>query len=319
VAVTGVWGVAVRRLAMLPVTVFLATTMTFLFLRWTPGDPAEVQLRGRGVDATPEAIHELREEWGLNDPVIAQYGRWLRDVLTGDLGTSYGTGQPVTHELLLRLPPTLELTAVALLIVALIAVSLSLLSVRRPRRQLDQTIRFLTVVAAAIPTFWLGLMLIDLFAVTLGWFPVLGRGGVSHMVLPAVTLAAATGAWYTRVLRANLLESLQHPYVFAARARGVPERRVLVRHALRNSIIPAVTAFGMTIPALVGGTVLVEAVFAWPGLGRLATGAIFERDYTLLQGYVLIITLVVAIANTVVDIAYRLVDPRVRVGAHAVS
>ena len=318
-AARGVWGTALRRLVMLPLTVLLASTLTFFFLRLTPGDPAEVQLRGEGFDATPQAIHELREKWGLNDPMWTQYGRWARDVVKGDLGISYGTGQPVTQEILLRLPPTLQLTAVAVFLIAAMAVGLSLLSVRKPQRMLDQAIRFLTVVAAAVPTFWLGLMLINLFSVRLAWFPVFGRGGLVHLVLPSVTLAAATGAWYTRVLRANLLDAIQHRYVFAARARGVPEGTILTQHVLRNSIIPAITAFGMTIPALVGGSVLVEVVFAWPGLGRLATDAVFTRDYTVLQGYVLATTLLVAVANTAVDITYSAVDPRVRVGAHAVG
>lgn len=315
----GIWGTTLRRLVMLPLTVLLASTMTFLFLRLTPGDPAEVQLRGEGFDATPQAIQALRDKWGLNDPLWIQYGRWARDVLKGDLGISYGTGQPVTQEILLRLPPTLQLTAVAVCLITAMAVVLSLLSVRKPKRALDQAIRFLTVVAAAVPTFWLGLMLINFFSVKLAWFPVFGRGSALHLVLPSVTLAAATGAWYTRVLRANLLDAIQHRYVFAARARGIPEGRILTQHVLRNSIIPAITAFGMTIPALVGGSVLVEVVFAWPGLGRLATDAVFMRDYTVLQGYVLVTTLLVAFANTAVDITYSAVDPRVRVGAHAVG
>lgn len=301
-----------RRILCLVPVVLGVSVITFGLVRLAPGDPAEMMLRAGGMEPTREAVEALREEMGLDDPVHVQYGRWLRGVLHLDLGTSFRTGSPVAAELLSRLPATLELTAAALVITVLLAVPAGILSALYRHALVDHLSRFCALLGASLPGFWLGLMLIYLFSVKLGFLPVMGRGGPEHLVLPAATLGLGMAASYARILRAGMLETLGQDYIKVARAKGLKEKWVIGRHALKNAALPMITLFGMGIGYLLGGTVIVETVFAWPGVGKFAVDAIFNRDYAVIQGYAFFMALVFVLANLLVDISYVILDPRVR-------
>ena len=300
-----------RILYLLPV-ILGVSIITFGLINLAPGDPAEIILRADGMEPTKEAVAVLREELGLNDPVYIQYGRWLWGVLHLDLGESFRTGNPVAEELFSRLPATLELTCAALVFMVILAVPAGILSALYHHTFVDHLSRLCALLGASLPGFWLGLMLIYFFSVKLGLLPVMGRGGLRHLILPAVTLGFGMAAVYARILRAGMLEVLGQDYIKVARAKGLKEKWVIGRHALKNAILPTVTLFGMSVGYLLGGTVIVETVFAWPGVGKFAVDAIFNRDYTVIQGYAFFMALVFVLVNLLVDISYVFLDPRVR-------
>jgi peptide/nickel transport system permease protein len=264
------------------------------------------------VEPTLEAVDALREELGLNDPVYIQYGRWFRDVLHLDLGQSYRTGRPVAEEIFSRFPATLELTVAAIFFMLLISIPSGILAALHRHAFVDHLSRIWALAGASLPGFWLGLLLIYYFSVKLGIFPVMGRGGLDHLVLPAVTLGFGMAATYARLLRASMLEVLGQDYIKVARARGLKEKLIVGRHALKNALLPVVTAFGMSFGHLLGGAVIVETIFAWPGVGKFFVDAIFNRDYPVIQGYALFMAVVFVIVNLLVDIAYVFLDPRIR-------
>lgn len=286
--------------------------VTFALINLAPGDPAEIILRSEGVEPTREAVDALREELGLNDPVYVQYLRWLWNLLHFDLGTSFRTGMPVAEEILSRFPATMELTFAALAFMVLLALPTGILAVLYRHTFIDHLSRFGALIGASMPNFWQGLMLIYFFAVVWDIFPVMGRGGPGHLVLPAITLGFSMAAVYTRVLRAGMLDVLGQEYIKVARAKGLKEKWVIGRHALKNALLPAVTLLGMSTGHLLGGTVIVETIFAWPGVGKFAVDAIFNRDYPVIQGYALFMALVFVLANLLVDIVYVFLDPRIR-------
>ncbi|SFR01298.1 nickel ABC transporter permease [Desulfoscipio geothermicus] len=302
----------IKRLFYLIPVIFGVSIITFGLINLAPGDPAEIILRSSGVEPTMEAVAALREELGLNDPVYIQYGRWVLDVLHLDLGESYRTGRPVTEEILYRFPATLELTVAAIFFMLLVSMPSGILAALHRHAFVDHLSRIWALVGASLPGFWLGLLLIYYFSVKLGIFPVMGRGGLEHLVLPAVTLGFGMAATYARLLRASMLEVLGQDYIKVARARGLKEKLIVGRHALKNALLPVVTAFGMSFGHLLGGAVIVETIFAWPGVGKFFVDSIFNRDYPVIQGYALFMAVVFVIVNLLVDITYVFLDPRIR-------
>ncbi|MBM4340404.1 MAG: ABC transporter permease [Deltaproteobacteria bacterium] len=288
--------------------------IVFLFLQLTPGDPAEILLRKEGIEPTREAIEAVRRKMGLDDPPYLQYGRWIWKVVHLDLGNSYRTGEPVAKELFTRLPATLELTFASFFLMVLLSLSAGILSAMKAYGRFDRMGIALAIFGASIPSFWLGLLLIYLFSVKLGWFPVMGRGSLIHLILPALTLGFGTAVIQARLLRTSLGEVLRKDFIRVAMAKGLRRGRILLRHALPNALLPLLTTFGVVLGRLLGGAVIVETIFSWPGLGRLAVEAILQRDYPVIQGYVLLTAFIFVLINLCVDVGYRLLDPRIELG-----
>ena len=305
-----------RVLLTIPVMLMVATAV-FLLLRLTPGDPAGVIL---GPEATEERRLALRRELGLEDPLPVQYVRWLGKAVQGDLGRSIFLNKPVTVALAERAQPTLLLTILALLVSVLIGLPTGVIAARSRGSWLDLGTMGVAMVGIAMPTFWLGLNLIFIFAVLLRWLPVAGYQPLSagpwealrYLILPAITLGVAQGALLARMTRSMMLEVLDQDYVRTARAKGLTERAVVLRHALRNAFIPLMTVIGLSFAALMGGAVVTEQIFTIPGVGRLLIQAIGRRDFPLVQGTVLVIAALYVLINLAVDLLYAVVDPRIR-------
>jgi peptide/nickel transport system permease protein len=300
--------ISIRLLFALP-ALWLILTMVFLLAHIVPGDPV-AQMLGEGARA--EDLTQLRHALGLDLPLPIQYGRYLSGVLHGNLGESFRFQQPVLKVVAEHYPATLELAAVALLICALIGIPAGVLAAHKRGERTDHTVAVLTLFGLSVPNFALGPVLILLFSVVLGWLPVSGRGGISHLILPSFTLGAALAAILTRMVRTSVIEELSADYVRTARAKGVSESGVLFRHALRNALIPILTILGLQFGSLLAGTIVTESIFSWPGIGRLAVQAIGARDYPLLQGCILLIAVSYVFVNLLTDLVYALVDPRVR-------
>ncbi len=286
--------------------------ISFSLVHLAPGDPAEVALRAMGAQLTQDSIQEMRAQLGLDDPFIVQYTRWVAQVLRLDFGASVRTGTPVADLLLTRLPATIQLATASLLLAILFALPLGIAAAVHQHSFIDHASRIFALLGASIPGFWLALILIYVFAVKLGWFPALGRGSGRHLILPAVTLSMGIAPTYSRLLRASLCEVLGQPHIITARAKGLSNRAVILGHALRNALIPFVTVLGISFAHLLGGAVVVETIFSWPGIGKLAVDAILTRDFPIIQGFVLISALIFVLANLVVDISYHWLDPRIR-------
>ncbi|MGK3952326.1 ABC transporter permease [Microbacterium sp. I2] len=285
-----------------------AVTLVFIIVRMVPGDQATILL---GPDATTEEVEALREELGLNAPLPVQYGLYLLKVVQLDFGDSYRFGQPALELVMSRLPATIELTLAATAI-ALLGLVLGALAGSRPGSLRDRGISGLALTLQAMPTFWVGIMLILLFSLELQVLPSSGTGSWAHLVLPAVTLAAPFIALLTRITRSSVVETMSEGYVQTARSKGLSERRVLTGHVMRNSSIPIVTIFGLQVGALLGGAVIVENVFAWPGLGTLLVSAVSNRDYAIVQAGTLVAATIVVVLNLTVDLLYAQLDPRIR-------
>ena len=298
-----------RRLALtIPVLLGVAT-LVFALIHLIPGDPAQAML---GEEASEEDVQALRERLGLDQPLLQQYGGFLRGVARGDLGRSLRTDEPVTQAILDRLPATLELAAAAMIVSIGVALPLGIIAAVGRGTFVDHAATTLSLTGVSIPNFWLGPLLALLFAVELGWLPVSGRGTVGHLILPAISLGAALAAILARMTRASLLEDLREPYVQAARARGVSRTRAVLRHAFRNSLIPVVTLIGLQFGAVLTGAVITETIFAWPGIGRLLIQSIGFRDYPLVQGCILFIAVTYVGMNLLTDLVYGVLDPRIR-------
>jgi len=297
------------RLVLALPTVLGVVTAVFLLIHLIPGDPVDVMLGETALAADREV---LRHQLGLDRPLPAQYGVYLRRLARGSLGRSIAGGRPVRRMIVARFPATLELAAAGLLVAMMIAFPLGIAAAARPRTAVDAAGTTVALVGAVIPSFWLGPMLMLIFAVWLGWLPVSGRGGPAHVVLPAVTLGLGMAALLTRLLRASLLERVGEDYVRVARAKGASPSRALLRHALPTALLPVFTLIGLQAGALLSGAILTETIFSWPGLGRLTVQAIQTRDYPLVQGCVLVIALTYVVVNLVTDLLCAWLDPRVR-------
>ena len=298
-----------RRLVLtIPVLLGVAT-LVFSLIHLIPGDPAQAMLG----EAAPQAdVEELRHRLGLDRPLLEQYGVFLRGLVKGDLGTSLRTGQPVTDQIVERMPATIELAAAAMVVAIAFAMPLGIIAAVRRGTAVDHAAMTLSLAGVSVPNFWLGPLLAIIFAVELGWLPVSGRGTWAHLVLPAISLGAALAAILARMTRATMLEELREQYVQAARARGVSRLRAVLRHAFRNSLIPVVTLIGLQFGAVLTGAVITETIFAWPGIGRLLIQSIGFRDYPLVQGCILLIALTYVGVNLVTDMLYGVLDPRIR-------
>jgi peptide/nickel transport system permease protein len=311
--------VVVRRLLQLIPVMLLATTLVFVMVRLAPGDPALQQLGARG-SRDPARVAALRAKLGLDQPIPLQYLIWLRHAVTGDLGTSVKSNEQVLDLIKPKLVATLELIVGALLVAVAIALLLGTVAAVGVGSWIDQATRVFVVTGLAIPTYWLGLIFILVFAVSLKWFPVSGYvpltedplQNLKHLALPALSLALFEAAFFTRFLRAGLLDTLQQDYIRTAHAKGLARWSVVSRHALKNALIPMVTVLGLELGTLVGGVVVIEQVFGWPGVGWLALTAVKNRDYPLLQGIVLLVAFGVSVANLLADLAYTFLDPRLR-------
>jgi peptide/nickel transport system permease protein len=309
-----------RRLVMLVPVLLVVAVVVFALVHLTPGDPAAVILGDR---ATPEDIQRLREQLGLNDPLLVQFTRWFGGVLRLDFGESIFLGEPVTQALLDRVQPTVLLTMYALTFQVLIGIPAGVLAAVRFDSPLDRAVTVVAIFGSAIPTFFLGILLILIFAVRLRWVPAGGyvplvEDPAAHlraMLLPAFALGFSAAGLLARMVRSSMLDVLREDYVRTAWAKGVPERLVIVRHALRNALIPALTVIGVSIGALLGGAVVTETVFTIPGMGRLVVQSIARRDYPIIQGAIIAIAMTYVLVNLIVDVLYVYIDPRVRLGS----
>lgn len=300
--------ISLRLLFAVP-ALWLIVTLVFLLVHIVPGDPVQ-QMLGEGARAGD--LMQLRHALGLDVPISTQYKHYLAGVVRGDLGDSFRFRQPVTRVVLAHYPATLELAIVALLACAAIGIPAGLLAAARRGTPTDHAVGLFTLFGLSVPNFALGPVLILVFSVILGWLPVSGRGGPSHLILPAITLGAALAAILTRMVRTSVIEELSSDYVRTAHAKGLSPSAVLFRHAFRNALIPILTILGLQFGTLLAGTVITETIFSWPGIGRLAVQAIDARDYPLLQGCILLIAFSYVVVNLLTDVICAFVDPRVR-------
>ena len=298
----------IRRIMYLVPVLLGVVFLISVSLEFIPGDPAALIL---GQFATPEAVSAMREDLHLNQPFFVRYLYYIRGLLRADLGRSFTLRREVSAEIAEALPATLELTGVSMMIVLLVSIPLGTVTAAKPNSTLDNVVRVLSLGGLSMPVFWTGILLMLLFGLHLRWFPVCGYGGIRYLVLPAVTLAAPSVGMMTRIVRSSIMEVLHEDYINTARAKGLTESLVLYKHALRNGLIPVITLLGTQLGQMLGGAVLTESVFAWPGLGRLTIYAIFSRDFILIQGVVLVFALLYAITNLLVDISYTIVNPAI--------
>ncbi len=302
----------VRRIGSSLLVLWAVSLATYAMIFVTPGDPAETILREQlNSQPSDEQIAQFRAEHGLDEPFHVQYVSWITDVLRGDLGQSYFHGRTVGDLLLSRLPATIELAGAALLIALLISIPAGVISAVHRGTVLDYFSQGGALFGVSIPNFWLGYLLIIGVALRVSWIPTSGTGSLAHLLLPALTLGTGMAAIITRLLRASLLETLDEAYVRTARSKGLRERIVLYRHALRTALIPVITVIGVQLAYLLNGAVIIEIVFDRPGIGALLVDAIFARDYPVVQGVVLLTAVVFVLTNTLVDLSYRYLDPRI--------
>ena len=301
------------RLLQMVIVLIGISFLTFLLTFISPGDPVRNMYISMGLVPDEEIIAETREAMGLNDPFLTQYFRWLGNCLKGDFGTSFSWNKPVVQLLATRIWPTLKLTLCSLALMLIIAVPLGVLSAVHKNKFIDYFVRVITFFGVSLPNFWVGLMLMLWFCVKLKLLPVVSAGGdFKSMILPSVTLAVAMSAKYTRQVRTAVLEELSSDYVIGARARGVKESKILWGNVFPNSLLPLITMLGLSIGSLLGGTSVVEVIFGYPGMGKLAVDAITSLDYNLVQGFVLWVAVIYMVINLLVDLSYNYIDPRMR-------
>jgi peptide/nickel transport system permease protein len=299
----------VRRLLLTLPVVLGVVTLVFLLIHLIPGDPVDIML---GEAALPADRDALREALGLDRPMLEQFGSFLWGLCRGDLGVSLQQRRPVSTLIREHYPATLQLTLAAMLISLLIALPAGVVSGIRQYSFWDHSTMFMALLGVSMPNFWLGPLLIWIFSIQLGWFPVSGKGGLSHLLLPALTLGASMAAIVARMTRSSVLEVLRQDYVMTARAKGLSEARIILKHVLRNAMLPVLTVVGLQFGALLTGSIITETIFSWPGLGTLMVKAIQTRDYPLVQGCVLVIALSYVLVNLLTDLLYGVIDPRIR-------
>jgi peptide/nickel transport system permease protein len=296
-----------RLLQMIPVLLGVVLVV-FLIMQMVPGDPAVLLA---GESATEEQVQALRAKLGLDQPLAVQYVTYIKDVVTGDLGTSIRTNRPVLDEILVRLPVTIELAFWSILVTVVLGTFAGIISATKQYSFSDISLMIVALLGVSLPNFWLGLMLILFFSVKIQIFPVAGWGTFMHVILPALTLGTSGAAIVARMTRSSMLEVIRQDYIRTARAKGVKERIIIYKHALKNALIPVITVVGLQFGALLGGTVLTETVFAINGLGRLIIDAIRMRDLPVVQGSILFVSVIFVVVNMLVDISYRLLNKRV--------
>src|SRR5262245_13640614 len=298
-----------RRLRQAALTLVGVSVLVFVILRVVPGDPAKMLL----PDGAPQsAVDELNRQLGLREPLWIQYGIFLRSVVRGDFGQSFQYRSPALTVVVERLPATIQLTLAAMALTVAFGVSIGIVAAVRKGTGYDYAGTVLAVLGQSLPNFWLGIMLILLFGVTLRWLPTSGFQGWSHLILPSVTLAAYPTALVARLTRSSMLEILSRDFIRTGRAKGLAERMVVLRHALKNATIPVLTVIGLQIGTLLGGAVITESVFAWPGMGKLVVDAIFFRDFPVVQTILIFSATIFVVINLVVDVLYTVLDPRIR-------
>ncbi len=298
-----------RRLLLLIPVLWGVATLVFLLLHFIPGDPVDLMLGDSALGTDRET---LRDQLGLNDPLIVQYLRYFGDLLQGDWGTSLFSKKPVFEEIMERVPATMELMFGAMVVTILVAMPLGLIAAVNKGTWIDQGAMIFSLLGVSIPNFWLGPMLILLFSIHFDLLPVNERGGLEHLILPALTLGTSLASILARITRSSVVETLQAEYIRTARSKGISELRILFRHALRNALIPIVTVIGLQVGVLLSGAIITEAIFDWPGLGNLLISAINSRNYPLVQGCVLFIAGSYVMVNLVIDLLYAYLDPRIR-------
>lgn len=288
------------------------TFLTFLLTELAPSDAAEMKYLSMGMMPSKELLEQTRREMGLYDPIPIQYVRWLLKALSGDLGDSVKYGEPVLAQLSKKLPMTLQLAGSSLIVSILISFPLALFTARKKNRISDYLVRIVSFVGISMPNFWLGLLLMYVFAVKLRWLPVISTTSVQGILLPVMTLSIPMVCSYTRQMRTAFLEELGSAYVIGARARGVSESKIMLRHVLPNAIFPVITMIGLSAGSLLGGAAVIETIFSWQGIGNMVVEAIRVRDYPLIQGYVIWMAFLYVIINLLVDVLYKILDPQVR-------
>lgn len=303
-----------RFIQLVPIIIGI-TFLSFGMMQFAADDAVDV-LYGKYGSVSEETKAAKRAELGLDKPFIMQYGKWLQGLITGDMGQSYISGKPVFETFASKLPATFELMAGALLLTLLVSVPLGIISAAYQNKFPDYVIRLFSFIGNSLPNFFIGLILIYFFALKLGWLPIMGTSGnFTSLIMPALTLAIAMGAKYTRQIRACVLEELEKNYVMGARARGIPEFAILTKNVLRCALVMLITLLALSIGSLLGGTAIVETIFMWDGVGKMAVDAILSRDYPLVQAYVAWMGIIYVIINLAADILYCYLDPRVRFGA----
>lgn len=310
---------ALRRLLTTIPTLFIVTLLVFGLVRFLPGDPARLML---GEYATPQAVEELRERMGLNEPIPTQYVLWLSSVVRGDLGNSLVDNTPVSRLILTKLPTTIELAVLSMVVALLIAIPAGTISAVYRGSPLDNAVTLSSLIGISLPNFFLGILLIFLFSVQLRWVPASGfvsltvdpARNLALMIMPAITLGVGLGSILTRYLRASLLETLNQDFIRTARAKGVADRAVIMKHGMRNALIPVITTFGLQLGTLLGGAIITEQIFSIPGFGRLLVDAVATRDLPVVQGVVLMAAVAVFVVSFIVDMLYAAADPRITYG-----
>lgn len=302
-----------KRIFLVFFVVIGVTIVTFSTMHFAPGDPAEIIAVARyGDDLTQEQIDWVRVTEGFDSPVYIQYLKWIKHVSRLDLGRSLVTSHDILEEITIRLPATFKLAVSSLVISLCIAIPAGIISAVRKNTVIDHLCMSAALLGVSIPNFWLGLLLIWLFSLTLHLFPSYGYGGGEHLVLPAITLGTSMAAITTRLTRSSMLDVLNQEYIVTAKAKGLDEKTILLRHALKNAMLPVITFAGLQLGFLLGGAVIVETIFAWPGIGKLLVDSIYARDFAMVQGCVLFIAVLFAFTNLIVDITYAFLDPRIR-------
>ncbi|HCT3284502.1 nickel ABC transporter permease subunit NikB [Morganella morganii] len=308
------------RRVLLLIPMLLGTSLfIFLILRLGPSDPALDYLRLSKIPPTPQAVESARELLGLDKPVMTQYFHWLSDALHLDFGISYATQKPVLPDLLYFLPATLQLAGLALALTIILSVPMGMLAARYREKWPDQLVRVIAFIGVSMPNFWLGFLLILLFSIHLGWLPPMGKGEAKHLIMPVIAISLMSLAINARLLRASMLEVAGQRHVRYARLRGLSEMTVERSHILRNAWLPVITAIGMHIGELLGGALIIESIFSWPGVGRYAVSAIMNRDYPVIQCFTLLMVVIFVLCNLVVDIIYAIADPRIRLSAEGIE
>lgn len=299
-----------RRLLLLIPVVLGVLTLVFLMRALVPGDPIEIMFMGQ-LPPDPETVAQIRQELGLDQPLPLQYVNYVAAALQGDLGTSIRTRQPVLEEIAVRYPRTLLLTGASLLVALTVGITLGILAAVYRDTAIDFFTMMIALIGLSMPAFWLGFLMIQVFGVNLRWFPVMGASSWRHLVLPALTLGLIASTVQARVTRSSMLEVLSSDYIRTARAKGLQRRLVILRHGLKNALIPTITILGLQVGGLLGGAFIIETVFSWQGVGQLAVQAITQRDFPLIQGIVAVVATTYVLVNLLVDVGYLLADPRI--------